>query len=215
MSAPARFTFDLDLAKRAPAAPQQRRDPDLERRHAEEVQRARAEGHAQGLAEGERSASAEAAQRLAQAAESIAQRAAGLLAGLDATRDGMLAEAVDLAAAIARKLAANLLAREPEGEIEALIADCLSSLEGVPHLVIRCHPDQVDRIRALTEARIDQTGFSGRLIVIGEPEIGLTDGRIEWADGGLVRDMNAVSAEIDRSIAAYLAARSNRVGATP
>ena len=52
------------------------------------------------------------------------------------------------------------------------------------------------------------SGFAGRLIVMGDPEIRLGDGRIEWADGGLVRDIGAISGEIDKRISAYLTARS-------
>jgi len=50
---------------------------------------------------------------------------------------------------------------------------------------------------------------TGRLIVMGDPEIGLGDGRIEWVDGGLVRDRAAIEAAIDERIAAYLAARNH------
>jgi flagellar assembly protein FliH len=51
------------------------------------------------------------------------------------------------------------------------------------------------------------SGFTGRLVVIGDPEVALGDGKIEWADGGLVRDRAAISAAIDNRIAAYLDAR--------
>jgi flagellar assembly protein FliH len=54
---------------------------------------------------------------------------------------------------------------------------------------------------------IETSGFSGRLVVMGDPEIALGDCRLEWVDGGLVRDRAATAAEIDRRIAAFLAAR--------
>ena len=34
------------------------------------------------------------------------------------------------------------------------------------------------------------------------------DGKLEWVDGGLVRDIGAVSKDIDRKISSYLNARS-------
>ena len=86
---------------------------------------------------------------------------------------------------------------QPVAELETLIAECLTSIESAPHLVIRCHPDLADTVRAATEARIATSGFTGRLVVIGDPEVALGDGRIEWADGGLVRDRAAISAAID------------------
>ncbi len=119
---------------------------------------------------------------------------------------------MDLAASVARKLAAHLVARQPQAEMAALIAECMASLENAPHLVIRCHPDLCDALKAITEERMKMSGFSGRLVVLGDPDIRLGDGRIEWADGGLVRDINAISNEINTRISAYLAARGAKQG---
>jgi flagellar assembly protein FliH len=201
-AAPAKFTFDLDLAYR-PTSLTGVRDParlDIERE-------ARAAGYAEGFAAGEKAAAAAAAQALAGAAGTIAQRAASLLAGADKARAEAERDTIALAATTARKLAAGLIAREPVAEIEALLVDCLGSLAAVPHLVIRCHADLAGPIRDAAMARIAESGFSGRLVVIGEPDIALGDGRIEWAEGGLVRDSAAIAQNIDRRIAAYLGAR--------
>ncbi|MGN6100024.1 MAG: FliH/SctL family protein [Devosia sp.] len=200
---PARFTFDLDLG--GPPAPSGTLLSDAAR--AEMLREARAEGHAEGLAAGERTAVAAAAQSLAAAADALADRAAQMLAAIDQSRAQLEADAVQLAAAVGRKLAADLVAREPIVELEALLAECLASLQGAPHLVIRCHPDLADRIRDAATERMAANGFSGRLVVLGEPDIAPGDGRIEWADGGLIRDQAAISADIDRRIAAYLEAR--------
>lgn len=204
-ASPAKFNFDLDLGG------QQERTPFLsDQGLAALQQQARMEGYAEGYAEGERSATTIAAQALASASASLAGAAAQMLGGLDEARQTAERDAVELAASVARKLAAHLLAREPTAELEALLVDCLKSLEGVPHLVIRCHPDLADGIREMAAAHIANSGFSGRLIVMGDPDLKLSDGRIEWADGGLVRDMAAISAEIDKRIASYLAARGLR-----
>jgi flagellar assembly protein FliH len=48
--------------------------------------------------------------------------------------------------------------------------------------------------------------------VMGEPDIRLGDGRLEWVDGGLVRDADRLDAEINETIAAYLAAKANKAG---
>lgn len=204
-AAPARFTFDLDLGKK-------RENSTLMSDSAMQamLHEARMDGFAQGFAEGESSISAKTARVLASAAEALADRAAALNAALDDNRQQTLTDAVELAASIGRKLALHLLAREPTAEIEALIEECMASLDGVPHLVIRCHVDLADAVREIAEARMQTSGFSGRLVVLGEPDITLGDCRIEWVDGGLVRDVNAISAQINSRIAAYLAARGRR-----
>ena len=201
MTAAARFTFDLDLAH---AEDKTTFLGDAARVALE--QQAHARGYAEGLASGERNATATAAQALAAAAAVLADRATALLAQSDVARLAAERSAVGLAAGIARKLAAGLLAQQPTVELEALLVDCLTSLAAVPHLVIRCHPDLVARLQEIAAARVAASGFTGRLIVMGEPEIALGDGRIEWAEGGLVRDAAAVWTDIEICITAYLAA---------
>lgn len=200
--APARFTFDLDLDGN-----QDHAGFLSTAARAALLQQARADGYAEGFAAGEAGASAAAAQRLAAAATALTEHAIALLGGVDAACQKAERNALDLAVAVGRKLANGLLAQQPTVELEALLTDCLASLGGVPHLVIRCHTDLADKVRELATQRIAASGFTGRLIVIGDPELALGDGRIEWADGGLVRDQQAISAAIDDNIAAYLAAR--------
>lgn len=201
-AAPAKFRFDLDLGHR-----QEKNSVLTDSALAMLIANARAEGRAEGVAEGEQAASARAATQLAQAAQALADRAAALNAALDDHRQAMLADAVEIAASVGRKLAHHLLAAEPTAELEALIAECLSTLDEVPHLVVRCAAVLADAIREITQQRVATSGFSGRLVILGDPDLGFDDVRIEWADGGLVRDRALIEAEIDRRIAAYLAAR--------
>lgn len=199
---PAKFTFDLDLGRIG-----ERRSLVTETRLDAMVAEARAAGYQHGLMDGEAAATAQASRRLANAAEDIAAQAARLHAALDEARLAALREAVDLATSVGRKLATHLIAREPAAEIEALIAECLASLEGVPHLVIRCHPDLADAVRDIATARMATSSFAGRLVVLGDPDQALGDGRIEWVDGGLVRNFNDINTTIDARIANFLAAR--------
>ncbi|MCR6671740.1 FliH/SctL family protein [Devosia ginsengisoli] len=207
--APARFTFDLDLGKRTrPTAPPEPTMP--ERLVAELLAQAREEAYAEGLAAGERNATSIAAQTLAAAAATLATQSAEMAAALDTAAEQAQREAVELAASIGRKLALHLLARYPTVELDALIAECMQSLNGVPHLVVRCHPDIADGIRDIATAHMQTSGFAGRLVVMGDPEQRLGDGRLEWVDGGLVRDIGAIAKDIDLKISAYLAARSGQ-----
>ena len=206
---PARFTFDLDLGKRTTSsAPPEPTMP--ERLVAQLLAQAREEAYAEGLAAGERNATAVAAQTLAAAAGTLATQGAEMAAALDDATAQARREAVELAASIGRKLALHLLARYPTVELDALIGECMQSLGGVPHLVVRCHPAIADGIRDVATAHMQTSGFAGRLVVMGDPDLRLGDGRLEWVDGGLVRDIGAVSKDIDLKISAYLAARGGQ-----
>ena len=209
MAQPARFTFDLDLGQRTiPSAPPAPTVP--EELVAQLVAQAREDAYAEGLAAGERNAASMAAQTLAAAAGTLATQTAEMVAALDDASLAAKREAIELAASIGRKLALHLLARHPTVELEALIAECMQSLGGVPHLVVRCHPAIADEIRDIATAHMHTSGFSGRLIVMGDPDVRLGDGKLEWVDGGLVRDIGEISKDIDRKIMAFLAATRGR-----
>lgn len=218
MAALARFTFDLDLAKRAdepkpvvqdvPPAPVGIPQELVDRL----VREAREEGFADGLIAGESNATSLATQTIAAAAGTLAAHAASMTAALDEARLETHRHAVDLAVTVGRKLAGHLVTQNPTAELEALIAECMPSLSGVPHLVIRCHPDLADQIRDIATSQIATSGYAGRLVVMGEPDIRLGDGRLEWVDGGLVRDSDALTTDIDQTIADYLAALAGPVG---
>ena len=204
MAQPARFTFDLDLGQRSTAAPPKPTVP--EDLVAQLVAQAREDAYAEGLLAGERNATSMAAQTLASAAGMLATQTAEMAAALDDAAHRAQREAIELAASIGRKLALHLLARFPTTELDALIAECMQSLGGVPHLVVRCNPAIADEIRDIATAHMQTSGFSGRLIVMGDPDLRLGDGKLEWVDGGLVRDIGEISKDIDRKITAYLAA---------
>lgn len=208
-AAPAKFRFDLDLGSRA-----ERSSVVTESGLAALIADAREQGRAEGLAEGERTATVRAAQAIANAAQSLADHTAAMSAALDDDRRATRDEAIALAASIAKKLAHNLIAREPLVEIEALIADCLASLDAVPHLVVRCHPELADDVREIAQSRIATSGFAGRLVVLGDPDRALSDARIEWVDGGLVRDTATLEEEIDARISQFIDARYGLHGET-
>ena len=68
---------------------------------------------------------------------------------------------------------------------------------------VAIYPEARERIEALVRTH----GFEGRLVVLAEPEIEPGDCRVEWADGGMVRDRAAVGHSIDEAVNRYLAAR--------
>ncbi len=201
-ASPAKFSFDLDLGQT-----RQRTRVVTEQALAEMLKAAKKKGYDNGIEDGQRSAASRSALEISAAASALAGKTAQIAQASDEAQKEILADATRLGVSVARKLAANLIARNPLGEIENLIKECLSSLENVPHLVIRCHPDLADALREMSESQMAASGYSGRLVVMGEPEIPLGDVRIEWVNGGLVRDLSSLSTEIDERINDFIAAK--------
>ena len=175
-----------------------------ERRRAD----AESQAHRQGFAAGEQQAQQETTQRIAAALAVIADGLARLGGALTAIETRLETEAVEVAVAVAAKLAPALIAREPFAEVSALATECFHHLVSTPHIVVRVGPD----IHELAKEKIEEVararGFEGRLVIVGDETLASGDCRIEWADGGVVRDQAATASAINEMVSRYISARS-------
>ena len=203
MAAPAKFLFDVDFA-----TPDRREKAATAAETAEKIAEAEARAYRAGYDAAQREAKAESDRRAALALEEIAISIKGIAARVNGIEDRMETEAVDVAVAVARKLCTELVAREPLGEITALVSDCFAQLVSTPHLVVRINDSLYEGARAQIERLAAQAGFEGRLVILAEPTIATGDCRIEWADGGVVLDRAAIEAKISELVGRYLASRT-------
>jgi len=131
----------------------------------------------------------------------------GIAARYGTIETRMETEAVDVAIAVARKLCSELIAREPLGEITALVSDCFAQLVSTPHLVVRINDSLYETAHERVDRLAKQSGFAGRLVILAEPEVETGDCRIEWADGGVVLERAAIEAKINELVERYVASR--------
>jgi flagellar assembly protein FliH len=204
MGAPAKFLFDVDFA-----AGSQREPTVTLAEHATKLADAEGSARQRGYAEGQRDAEVKIGRRIASTLERIAtgiEAAAGALKAIEARLE---CEAVEVAVAVARKLAPSLIEREPFAEISALASGCFRELVAAPHIVVRVN----EGLYAAAREKIDDIArahaFAGRLVVLGEPNIAAGDCRIEWADGGVHREGGAADRAIGEAVARYITARRN------
>jgi len=201
MSAPAKFLFDVDFA-----APDKSRDRPTQAELAQKVAEAESHAYRAGFEAAQHEARVESDRRAALALEEIGLAIKGIATRFTGIETRMETEAVDVAVAVARKLCTELVAREPLGEIMALVSDCFSHLVSTPHLVVRIHDSLYEAARDRIEGMAKQAGFEGRLVVLAAPDIATGDCRIEWADGGVVLERAAIEAKISELVGRYLAA---------
>ncbi len=187
-----KFMFQRDFG--APAgAP----SPALREALAEAEQRGREQGRAEGRAQAQAEQDAALARTLAR----LAEDASLLLARANDDRAVFEREAIAFATALAQKLAGDALARFPMDAIAQVARSSFEHLRGVPHLVVRVNEELVEKTEALMKKIARERGFEGRLVIMGEPEIAVGDARLEWADGGVVRDGARIGEAVARSIA--------------
>ena len=203
MGAPAKFMFNADFAANA-VSPADR--PIAPGEHAAKLAEAEANGFRKGFAAAEAEQSAEARRRNAAALDRIATATELLTKSIDAIESRLEAEAVEVAVAVGRKLANQLVSREPMTEIAALATECLKQLVATPHVVVRVNDTLHEFARAQIQEIAQHRGFQGRLVVLAEPEIAPGDCRVEWADGGLTRDQSAADVLIAELVNRYVAA---------
>ena len=201
MSAPVKFLFEDDFASGHAGAGAKRIMTAAA--HEAALARTEAEAYRNGIA----AAEAKVEGRTAAACERIAQAVATMAQGLSAIEARLEAESVEVAVAVARKLAPELIAAEPLGEIAALASSCFHHLIAAPHVVVRIAEQIYDGAHTRLEQIARLQGFEGRLVVLAEPGMALGDCRIEWADGGLARDRTATEAAIADAVGRYVAAR--------
>jgi flagellar assembly protein FliH len=200
MKATAKYLFDEDFASgEKPTITMAEHD----RRRAD----AEAIAYRNGFGAAQAQAHADAEQRIAAALGLIGDTLERLSRGLDGVEARLETEAVEVAVAVARKLAPELIAREPFTEIAALATECFRHLVATPQIVVRIN----DGIFATAKEKLDDIarsrGFEGRLAVLADPEIAPGDCRIEWADGGVNRNRATTEAAIVDVVDRYVAAR--------
>ena len=201
MKATAKYLFDEDFAAGE--------KPTItlvehERRRAD----AESQAHRQGFTAGQEQAHQEAAQRMADALSVIADGLGRLDGALTAIETRLETEAVEVAVAVAAKLSPALIAREPFAEIAALATECFHHLVSTPLVTVRIAADIHQAAKEKIEEIARTCGFDGRLAIIADESLAPGDCRVEWVDGGIIRDNSATASVIDETVARYVAARN-------
>jgi flagellar assembly protein FliH len=207
MSAAKKFLFETDFAGGADGKPDEPVITLVE--HAARLADAETAAQQCGYAQAQSDAEVESGRRMADALERIAAGLAIANDALHAIETRLECEAVEVAVAVARKLAPALLAREPFAEISALASECFRQLIASPHIAVRVN----DALYATAKEKLDEIvrarNYEGRLVVLAEPDIAVGDCRIEWADGGINRDSAAADATIGGAVTDYVSAQRN------
>jgi flagellar assembly protein FliH len=178
---------------------------EAERRRADAESQAYRNGFAAGLAQAQNDDARKTAAVLGAIADAM-ERFNTSLAGIEARLE---TEAVQVAVAVAGKLAPELIEREPFAEISALVTESFNHLVKAPHVVVHIGAEIYEAAKAKLDEIALARGFEGRLVVMADPAMAPGDCRIEWADGGVARDRAATLATIDELVTRYVTARVN------
>lgn len=206
MASKAKFLFDMPFdgtkprveRSYAPKAP----PPKFS---AEEIEATRAAAYAEGEAAGRAEAYGDHQRNLEHALQAIEGQLAAIAAAEERSRIAARAEAVELAAVLARKLAGRLLESQPLAQIEALVLRCLDDMRDEPRLVIRAAEAVVQQLDARLDQLVAQSGFGGKVTLVPDETLAPTDCRIDWADGSAERRQQKLEQDVDLAVDRYIA----------
>ena len=202
MATAAKYMFDEDFA--GGAKPKTMTMVEFERRQAD----AESQAHRKGFDAGQAQARTETNEKISKTMTRIADDMDRIHCGLTAIEARLETEAVQVAVAVASKLAPDLIAREPFAEISALAAEAFRQLVTTPQIAVHIGAGIYEPAKEKLEEIARTRGFEGRLTILSDDTMAPGDCRIEWTDGGINRDRASTVAAIEEMVTRYVAARA-------
>lgn len=168
--------------------------------HLRQLEQARQEAYERGLAEGRQQQRDDEANRIADAMAQIAGQLRAASEQLRAAEADARKEALHFAHVFAKKLAGKLVEQMPLVPIEATARAILNDLRGAPHAAVRVEPSLVDAVKSRLTLLLRENGIEMKLFVFPDPTVQTGDCRIEWAEGGIVREREKLEYLIEQSL---------------
>ncbi|MGI9383283.1 MAG: hypothetical protein ACR2PO_09015 [Methyloligellaceae bacterium] len=217
MAEPAKYLFDRDFDSTVAVQEAEREESErvLREQFEQELTKARHAAREVGYAEGEGAAAASLEARIADTLDALLERMHGAANNIHSECAVIRTDAITVARTISETLAGELVRQQPTTELEALFSECLEEMTHAPHIAVRVNDGLLEPLQKRLTECASERGFTGKLIVLGDPEIPIGDGRIEWADGGIARDMHDVSQRIDSAVRRHISPQKSGPVTTP
>ncbi len=164
----------------------------------EDLERARAEGHASGKKIGAQEAMQSIEQQISRAVNAVSAQMSGLAQAQVESHERQGREALEVALVVVRKIFPRLAGRHGLAEVESVVCDCLERLRDEPRIVIRVADAVLDQVEARIGELVARAGFEGKIVYLAQDGLNPGDVRVEWADGGAERDSKRLWREIEQ-----------------
>ncbi len=198
---PRKFLFDLAFDDESGASLPCDREKQKPTYSQEQLDAARQEGYDAGHKDGQIAAQEAQQQRLNELLGHIEQQLAKLTQESASEWQSQLGQLQSIALVIARKILPAYVENNGLAEIEHIVSRVVAEMGRESRLVIRVPESSFDESSARINEIAASQAYAGKIVILGDPELGSSDCRIEWADGGIERDTRAIWDEIDRVLA--------------
>lgn len=167
-------------------------------------EQALAEGHAQGLEQGRQEILSSLEKASADCQAVIGEKLAQIDEQQKRANARINEDAILVALGVIRKLAPAWSKKYELTEIEDIVRQCLANLFEAPKVMIKVHPDLEATISESAQQIAQSRGFSGNVVVVGEPDVAHGDCMVSWGDGTAVRDSSHIWSEVNLIVDAAL-----------
>lgn len=174
----------------------------------EDLAAQRLEAFEEGVKSGQDQAMQTLESTLASSLETVAMQLQQLITNQGSQLHSIKQDAASLALAAAGKLAPALIQQSPNKEVEQVIKDCLSELPDEPRIVVRASEQTCDFLKGKVDALSAQTGFQGNIILLPEDTMQPSECRVEWADGGVERNIRDTENRLGAIINEFVGGRT-------
>ena len=165
-----------------------------------EVEAARQEGFAAGHQHGLGEAVAGIESQTSGALETISSQLGGLFGRQVESNETLSADALNLVMSIARRLLPDLNAKNGLGEVTRVSQDLLERLLTEPRVEIRVNESLSQPLSDVMMPFLEQRGFKGDLVILGENDIRVGECRLAWSSGSADRDIDRLWEGIETAV---------------
>lgn len=186
-------SFDGSAAHRAPERKPVTLKPD-------QYDALKQEAYDQGFAMGKKAGIDEQTSQLMALLNAIGVKIDHMAGTMQAIQNNNDAYVRRLAVAMLTKFVPDLTARHGLQEVEAMVAKVVTEMAHEPRLVVRIHESQFDAVDKKIASITEQKAYSGKIVVLADADVAPGDCRIEWADGGIERNAQALQTMLEETV---------------
>lgn len=166
---------------------------------------AKMQAQAQGKAEGVKEARQSQDELTAKCLQQIGAACEKLVAAEDRREVEQLIAATKLSMQVTHKLLPQFAQRFALEEIERVILQSLETRREEPRVAITVPTAHLEALKGRIDALSLDKGYAGKVILLADDHLALTDVRVEWADGGAERLYERLFSQVENEFAKAIA----------
>lgn len=194
-----KFMFERSFDSASAAQPARDRRPVT--LSPEQLEAVKQEAYKSGFVTGRTQTSDDQIKHVAMTIDRIDAAIGHLIASAEAAKPLQEARLREAVLAVARKILPDFSQRNGMQEIEAVVAGVIGEMSSEPRLVVRVNEGQFESINERIKALTEKQGYAGKVVLLADAEVKADDCRVEWADGGVERNLESLWGNLGKTLA--------------